>query len=675
MTIAELCWPMAELGRAASALMDDDAEPVASPAVPELLSEWMNWVGVRAHAEVTAVDVALRDVEDLLRTARPAIYELSAGYLVVLRAGKRLSVLAPDLTTHTIEASEVAAQIRAPFQASERAGYERILNDIGFSEAKKRKTLSALLNEHSGARRFRRGWYFTRIRDKERLWSGVPQLLASHTVQYLVWLGSWALLGSMTFSGHMDRGWLVAWALMLMTLVPLRLATIWWQGKYAIGLGRMLKRRLFRGALRLTPEEVRTGGVGSFLGQALEAEAVETLAISGGIAGLLALVELIPSMFVLGRFAIALALWCGVALALSIQFFRRYRSWTGQRMELTNHLVETMVGHRTRLAQAKGAEWHGTEDASLAQYRTVSENVDTTGAWLVAMIPRGWLLVGLACLAPSLVAGKTASSETAILLGGVLLAFSAFQRLVAALVEIGGATTAWQRVKPLFEAADRKENAGSAPPMKKEMRKGQRVLEAERLNFRYSGQAAPALQNCSLLVRRGEKILLEGPSGGGKTTLASVLTGLRKSDSGLLLINGNDRHTLGEAGWRKQIAAAPQFHENHIVSETLAFNLLMGRAWPATESDLQEAATVCEELGLGDLLARMPSGLMQRVGEGGWQLSHGERSRVFLARALLQKAEVVILDESFAALDPENLQTAMETTMRRAETLMVIAHP
>jgi ATP-binding cassette subfamily B protein len=71
----------------------------------------------------------------------------------------------------------------------------------------------------------------------------------------------------------------------------------------------------------------------------------------------------------------------------------------------------------------------------------------------------------------------------------------------------------------------------------------------------------------------------------------------------------------------------------------------------------------------------MPSGLLQMVGEGGWQLSHGERSRVFIARALLQNADLIILDESFAALDPENLQVALECTLRRAKTLMVIAHP
>jgi ATP-binding cassette subfamily B protein len=71
----------------------------------------------------------------------------------------------------------------------------------------------------------------------------------------------------------------------------------------------------------------------------------------------------------------------------------------------------------------------------------------------------------------------------------------------------------------------------------------------------------------------------------------------------------------------------------------------------------------------------MPSGLFQMVGETGWQLSHGERSRLYIARALLQRADLVIFDESFAALDPENLAKALGCVLRRAPTLMVIAHP
>jgi ABC-type multidrug transport system fused ATPase/permease subunit len=178
-----------------------------------------------------------------------------------------------------------------------------------------------------------------------------------------------------------------------------------------------------------------------------------------------------------------------------------------------------------------------------------------------------------------------------------------------------------------------------------------------------------------LQIRRGEHVLVEGPSGSGKSTLASILAGLRAPHSGLILLQGVDRHTLGPRNWRRLIASAPQSHENHILSGTLAFNLLMGRQWPPTTEDCVEAERVCRELGLGELLDRMPAGLFQVVGETGWQLSHGERSRVFLARTLLQGTDNLILDETFGSLDPESIQQAMDCVFRRTKTLMLIAHP
>ena len=63
------------------------------------------------------------------------------------------------------------------------------------------------------------------------------------------------------------------------------------------------------------------------------------------------------------------------------------------------------------------------------------------------------------------------------------------------------------------------------------------------------------------------------------------------------------------------------------------------------------------------------------IGETGWRLSHGERSRLYVARALLQKADFIVLDESFAALDQENLKLVLQCVLRRAPTLLVIAHP
>jgi ATP-binding cassette subfamily B protein len=183
------------------------------------------------------------------------------------------------------------------------------------------------------------------------------------------------------------------------------------------------------------------------------------------------------------------------------------------------------------------------------------------------------------------------------------------------------------------------------------------------------------LEGCSFAVRAGDRVLVEGASGGGKSTLAALLAGMREPSAGTLRLSGVEQAVLGPERWRARIGGAPQFHENHVFSASLSFNLLLGRAWPPRQDDVAEAEAICRELDLGPLLARMPSGMEQLVGESGWQLSHGERGRLFIARALLQPLDARILDESFAALDPETLERAVACVFRRAGTLIVIAHP
>jgi ABC-type multidrug transport system fused ATPase/permease subunit len=71
----------------------------------------------------------------------------------------------------------------------------------------------------------------------------------------------------------------------------------------------------------------------------------------------------------------------------------------------------------------------------------------------------------------------------------------------------------------------------------------------------------------------------------------------------------------------------------------------------------------------------MPSGMFQNVGECGWQLSHGERSRIYIARALLRETDLMVLDETFGALDPETMEQALRFVLAHSTTLIVIAHP
>jgi ATP-binding cassette subfamily B protein len=203
---------------------------------------------------------------------------------------------------------------------------------------------------------------------------------------------------------------------------------------------------------------------------------------------------------------------------------------------------------------------------------------------------------------------------------------------------------------------------------------GRGLLVARDVAFRYPTRSEPALRGASFTIRRGDRVLLQGGSGSGKSTLGALLTGLREPSSGVLLLGGFDHHSLGPERWRERSGGVPQFHENHVLSTSLVFNLAMGRGWPPRPEDWREVEALCAQLGLGDLLARMPAGLQQMVGDSGWQLSHGERSRVYVARSLLQDLELRVLDESFAALDPETFEQVLACVLERTRTLIVVAH-
>jgi ATP-binding cassette subfamily B protein len=402
---------------------------------------------------------------------------------------------------------------------------------------------------------------------------------------------------------------------------------------------------------------------------------VEALALSGGFLELVAAMESLIAAAVLGlgagggTHALLLLAWVTLALLLGWRYGRHRRHWTEGRLTLTHELVERLVGHRTHLAQEGCKRWHDGEDQALARYLERSAAMDRTVAWLIAVVPRGWLFLGLLGLAP------------AVGLRGLLLAYWALHKLATGMWHLAGAAIAWEQVAPLFHAAARPEVVGAPAFALTPLSDGTgsngstTVLEAHKLVFRYRDRGASVQRGCNLQIRAGDRLLLEGPSGGGKSTLAALLSGLRVPDSGLPLLRGLDRQTLGAGGWRRRVVAAPEFHENHVLTETFAFNLLMGRRWPPQPDDIEAAQRICRELGLDDLLGRIPAGLLQMVGETGWQLAHGERGRLYIARALLQGADVIVLDESFAALDPETLQRCLRCVLQRASTVLVIAHP
>jgi ATP-binding cassette subfamily B protein len=431
--------------------------------------------------------------------------------------------------------------------------------------------------------------------------------------------------------------------------------------------------------MALNPDLIGRKGAGEILSEVLETEAIGDLGASGGIATVLALLELLiaPTLFNWGAAflpeAAILVVCIALILGLIAHNVRLRADWTAQRLTLTNRLVENMTAHRTRVAQQAPAQWHDAEDADLDRYLQVSRRLDASAVRITALLPRAYVIAGILALAPDFLNGGSSLTQLAVTFGAILFAAEALQRLSFGFSEAAAGWIAWQIATRLLTAA-REVRLESTGVDTEPTPQGIPVLQAQSVGFVYPTRLEPVLGDCTLAVQRGDQILLEGSSGSGKSTLAAVLAGSRATTSGFVLAGGLDRATLGNEAWRRRIALAPQGHENHIFAAPLIFNLLMARAYPHTAQDVAEAAEVCRELGLTDLIDRMPAGLNQFVGDTGWRLSQGERSRIFLARALLQKAEVVVLDESLAALDPENYRQCLECVRRRAQTLILIAH-
>jgi ATP-binding cassette subfamily B protein len=661
----------------------------------EPLSRWLEATAAWLSLEAEPVDVPYGEIEDFLGTGGPACVQIGkegdARLIPILRGrGRIVTVVDTTRCLRRVRVDVIAAALRQPLEDGVAGEIDGLLAQI-LSPRRRCRAREALLRERLGARSAPGCWLVrspagSDLRHLARR-ANLPGLLAwtisGHMAEYALVLLSWWAVAKGALEGRYDPGWLAAWLLLLLSSVPFRLLSGWAASRFAIGAGTLLKTRLLVGALRLEPNEIRHEGAGQLLSRVIESSAVEALGVTGALVSLVALIELAVCAFVLtqglGGPLHAALLFVAVSLAFVIgwRYHHRRREWTEVRLSMTHDLVERMVGHRTRIAQELRARWHDGEDQALERYLVVSRDLDRAAVAL-SLVPRAWLLAGIAALAPGLMTGSPSTVPLAVSLGGVLLAYGALQSITDGLAHSAGAAISWQQARQLVRAAARAPTA-RAPSVATVGDAGQPsgsvLLDAQDLRFRYRERGEPVLHGCSLRIAVGDRILLEGPSGEGKSTLGSLLTGLRAPESGLLLLGGLDRHTLGAEGWRRRVVAAPQFHENHVFSATFAFNLLMGRGWPPREGDLAEAQAVCRELNLGPLLDRMPAGLQQMVGETGWQLSHGERSRLFIARALLQRTDLVVLDESFAALDPETLQRALECVFRRARTLLVIAHP
>lgn len=190
------------------------------------------------------------------------------------------------------------------------------------------------------------------------------------------------------------------------------------------------------------------------------------------------------------------------------------------------------------------------------------------------------------------------------------------------------------------------------------------------LEVTFPGQHLPAVHGFDLEVQSGEVVALTGPSGCGKSTVLSVVLGLRRPDAGTVRLGGVDLIELDLDDWRNHLAWVPQ--RPHVFARTVAENVRLAKP---DASDAHVTAAL-DAVGLTEVVRRLPHGVDTRLGEGGAGLSAGERQRLALARAFVQNAPLLLLDEPTASLDNET-QADVLVAVRQllaGRTALIVAH-
>lgn len=264
-----------------------------------------------------------------------------------------------------------------------------------------------------------------------------------------------------------------------------------------------------------------------------------------------------------------------------------------------------------------------------------------------------------------ILSGQMTAGSFASFVTSLLLLYKPTKTLGNTLTNLQGVFVAMSRV---FELFDLKPQIHSpANPVK--LNGLNSSIDFKNVNFEYE-QDTPVLKNFSLHVNKGETIALVGNSGGGKSTVVSLLPRFYDVTSGEIDFDGVDIRNFNLDELRQNISFV--FQDNFLFSGTIKENILMGNE-QATEEEIKKVVAMAH---LDEFAHSLENGLDTFVGERGTTLSGGQRQRVAIARAMLKDAPIVILDEATSALDNKSeaiVQKALDNLIQN-KTVFVIAH-
>lgn len=265
-----------------------------------------------------------------------------------------------------------------------------------------------------------------------------------------------------------------------------------------------------------------------------------------------------------------------------------------------------------------------------------------------------------------IVSGEMTSGAFVSFLAALIMLYTPLKNIGNNYIQVQGALLALDRMYDLldYDSFESGKNEG-----KQELKDIKQDIEFKHVYFSYTG-LNDVLKDINFKAHVGQKIALVGNSGGGKTTVCSLITRLYEIRSGQILIDGVDIHDYTLESLRHQVAFV--FQDNFLFEGTVRQNILFGKE-DATEEEIQKALKGAY---LEEFVAGLPQGLDTQIGERGVILSGGQRQRLAIARAMIRNAPLVILDEATSALDNRSekvVQKALDELMK-GRTTLVIAH-
>jgi ATP-binding cassette subfamily B protein len=497
--------------------------------------------------------------------------------------------------------------------------------------------------------------------------------MANETVQQL--------LGHLRF---IDRSNIVLWLAMLFCVFTLsaaifRLLLLYASTRFAFALGADLSAEVYRRTL-YQPYAVHIGRNSSEVidGVTVKANTMTNNVVAPMLvvgSSTLMMVSVLAALFTINPI-VTLS-----AVAMFVLIYGSVLVWSRRHLRHDSQVVARESTNVYRALQEglggiRDVLLDNTQEQFLETYRISDRRVRSAQGRqaLIAGSPR-YVVEGLGMIAISLLAvvvsGGGSDPTVVPVLGALALGaqrlLPVVQQMYGAVITIRGAEAVLSEALALLEQPLPQDVGRPAEPIA-----FTEAVRLEDVGFRYANELQLALDGVSLTIRRGERIGIFGPTGGGKSTLLDLIMGLLTPTVGQMLIDGQAVGDSNQRGWQRHVAHVPQ--SIYLADASIAENIAFGQ--PRALIDLgrvRDAARIAQIL---PVIERLPHGLDTRVGERGVRLSGGQRQRLGIARALYKKADVIVFDEATSALDNQTERELMEAISELSGdlTILMVAH-